>query len=86
MDGEPEDWADSPQETAELDMQMYIDDSSAGVEHERREGGTTAQERPASDEESEDVLEETPEFLQETPEHERLWFEQQPPRDFDFDK
>jgi hypothetical protein len=33
---------------------------------------------------AEDVLEETPEFLQETPEHERLWFEQKPPRDFDF--
>ena len=33
----------------------------------------------------EDVLEETPEFLQETPEHDRLWFEQKPPRDFDFD-
>ena len=35
---------------------------------------------------AEDVLEETPEFLQETPEHERLWFEQKPPRDFDWDK
>jgi hypothetical protein len=32
----------------------------------------------------EDVLEETPEFLQETPEHDRLWFEQKPPKDFDF--
>jgi len=32
----------------------------------------------------EDVLEETPEFLQQTPEHEGLWFEQRPPRDFDF--
>lgn len=32
-----------------------------------------------------DVLEETPDFLQETPEHDRLWFEQKPPRDFDFD-
>jgi hypothetical protein len=40
---------------------------------------------PADEEpESEDVLEETPEFLQETPEHDRLWFEQKPPRDFDF--
>ena len=29
-------------------------------------------------------LEETPDFLQETPEHDRLWFEQRPPRDFDF--
>jgi hypothetical protein len=33
-----------------------------------------------------DVLEETPDFLQETPEHDRLWFEQKPPRDFDWDK
>jgi hypothetical protein len=37
---------------------------------------------PQSDE---DVLEETPEFLQDTPDHDRLWFEQRPPRDFDFD-
>jgi hypothetical protein len=37
---------------------------------------------PAADD---DVLEETPDFLQETPEHDRLWFEQKPPRDFDFD-
>jgi hypothetical protein len=40
---------------------------------------------PADEEpEGDDVLEETPEFLQETPEHDRLWFEQKPPRDFDF--
>jgi hypothetical protein len=40
---------------------------------------------PADEEPGEDdVLEETPEFLQETPEHDRLWFEQRPPRDFDF--
>jgi hypothetical protein len=32
-----------------------------------------------------DVLEETPEFLQDTPDHDRLWFEQKPPKDFDFD-
>ena len=43
--------------------------------------------RPAEDaapDAEADVLEETPEFLQETPEHDRLWFEQRPPRDFDF--
>jgi hypothetical protein len=34
---------------------------------------------------TEDVLQETPEFLEETPEHDRLWFEQKPPKDFDFD-
>ena len=32
-----------------------------------------------------DPLEDTPDFLEETPEHDRLWFEQRPPRDFDFD-
>jgi len=40
---------------------------------------------PADEEPGEhDVLEETPEFLEETPEHDRLWFEQKPPRDFEF--
>jgi hypothetical protein len=33
----------------------------------------------------EDVLEETPEFLEDMPEQDRLWFEQRPPKDFDFD-
>jgi hypothetical protein len=43
---------------------------------------------PADDEgdepEAEDELDQTPDFLQETPEHDRLWFEQKPPKDFDF--
>ncbi|MBV8990560.1 MAG: hypothetical protein JO372_18570 [Solirubrobacterales bacterium] len=34
---------------------------------------------------TDDMLEETPEFLQDTPEDSRLWFEQRPPKDFDFD-
>jgi len=41
------------------------------------------EQRPAEGEE--DVLEETPEFLEEAPEADRLWFEQKPPKDFDFD-
>jgi hypothetical protein len=44
------------------------------------------EERPAPAPEEDDVLEETPEFLQETPEHDRLWFEQKPPRGFDWDR
>jgi hypothetical protein len=43
------------------------------VEAEHREG------------QDDDMLEETPEFLHDAPEHDRLWFEQRPPRDFDFD-
>jgi hypothetical protein len=33
----------------------------------------------------EDVLEETPDFLEDAPEDDELWFEQRPPKDFDFD-
>jgi hypothetical protein len=40
---------------------------------------------PASDSSHEDVLEDTPEFLEESPEDDNLWFEQKPPKDFDFD-
>ena len=59
-------------------------------EPERESGAEAAADVEASDEPvppetaGEDVLEETPEFLQETPEHDRLWFEQKPPRDFEF--
>jgi hypothetical protein len=60
------------------------------VEEERDEvPADEALDRPREAEQpadSEDVLEETPDFLQETPEHDRLWFEQRPPRDFDWDK
>ena len=60
---------DEGPETAEYD-----------VEAEHREG-----EHAPAEAESDDMLEETPEFLQDAPEHDRLWFEQRPPRDFDFD-
>ncbi|MBA3867204.1 MAG: hypothetical protein H0X42_12815 [Solirubrobacterales bacterium] len=33
----------------------------------------------------EDVLEDTPDFLEDAPEDDDLWFEQKPPKDFDFD-
>jgi hypothetical protein len=58
---------------------------SAGQEHpgEDPPGGTAHDEHGET---PEDVLEETPDFLRETPEQERLWFEQRPPRDFDFKK
>ena len=48
--------------------------------------GVDEPEETAAGDRGDDVLEETPDFLQETPEHDRLWFEQRPPRDFDFDK
>ena len=56
-----------------------------GAQPDRARRSRDADVVPADEEpEGDDVLEETPEFLQETPEHDRLWFEQKPPRDFDF--
>ncbi|HET7379442.1 MAG TPA: hypothetical protein VFJ24_05320 [Gaiellales bacterium] len=48
--------------------------------------GPTDDQAADNEELAEDVLEETPDFLRETPEQERLWFEQRPPRDFDFNE
>jgi hypothetical protein len=65
--------------TAQHDVERtFADEDARGAE-------PPAAEHPAADDEGEDVLEETPEFLQDTPDHDRLWFEQRPPRDFDFD-
>jgi hypothetical protein len=37
------------------------------------------------EEAGEDPLEETPDFLENTPDQDQLWFEQRPPKDFNFD-
>jgi hypothetical protein len=51
-------------------------------EAEAEPAGESDADAPRHDE---DVLEETPDFLEETPEDDQLWFEQKPPKDFDFD-
>ena len=68
---------DEPESPAEPEEREEVE-----VDQPASESGPPA-DRPA---EGEDVLEETPDFLQETPEHDRLWFEQKPPRDFDLDR
>jgi hypothetical protein len=81
----------SEQETriVSTDPAPVADEAAAPVDDwlEPEPDVTDADDAAADDpaDEPEDVLEETPEFLQETPEHDRLWFEQKPPRDFDFD-
>jgi hypothetical protein len=57
-------------------------DHKTDSEGEKPAGG----EQASGEEPVEDVLEETPDFLRETPEQDRLWFEQRPPRDFDFNE
>jgi hypothetical protein len=75
------------QETTEFDVEKHIAETRHLPDVAPPAPETPAPPAPAppppADEE--DVLEETPEFLQDTPEHDRLWFEQRPPKDFDFD-
>ena len=66
-------------ETAEYDVESTFENAAPDT------GGPETSGTPESPAATDDVLEETPEFLQDTPDHDRLWFEQKPPRDFDFD-
>jgi hypothetical protein len=78
---------DDEEDSAEL---PHVDDEPSD-EHE----GATPEAPPEREEEDEppapasgsahDALEDTPEFLEDAPEDDNLWFEQKPPKDFDFD-
>ena len=69
--------AEEPADEPALDVHQPTVEFSVEDAHDEPEA-------PEEPEDPADELEETPEFLQETPEHDRLWFEQKPPRDFDF--
>ncbi|HEX2085024.1 MAG TPA: hypothetical protein VHF89_05035 [Solirubrobacteraceae bacterium] len=72
--------AAAPPPPAQPTEQYSVEDLEELRRDEPAEDVVPADEDP----EAEDVLDETPDFLQEAPEHDRLWFEQRPPRDFDF--
>ena len=72
----PPDPATAPERGGAHDEAHFLEQET--VEHD-------VEAEHASEAEQDDMLEETPEFLQDTPDHDRLWFEQRPPRDFDLD-
>jgi hypothetical protein len=75
-------------ETVEYDVEQEHAQAAETEHAESAESAESADNERAEDSEKEpgeDVLEETPEFLQDTPDHDRLWFEQRPPKDFDFE-
>jgi hypothetical protein len=90
---EPEPWLE--EDPDEVPFHEALDHRNAAAaqptseftpEEAAEAAGVAPADAAAPDGAAEDVLEETPDFLQETPEHDRLWFEQRPPRDFDFDQ
>ena len=86
---EDDDFWDEKRLSDELDQALegpLAEDEEEEPRPRRRGGGRGAEEAPrAKAEDEEDVLEETPDFLEESPEDDELWFEQKPPKDFDFD-
>jgi hypothetical protein len=89
-DEEDDDFWDEKRLSDELDQAL-----EAPVEVEEEEEDAVFEPEPAPEAKpepkepahspDEDVLEETPDFLEEAPEDDQLWFEQKPPKDFDFD-
>ncbi|MGN6276325.1 MAG: hypothetical protein ACTHNP_10430 [Solirubrobacterales bacterium] len=71
---------EAPVPTAEPASPIFDVEEEEDEEHEEED-------RPDYDPDTghEDVLEDTPDFLEDAPEDDDLWFEQRPPKDFDFD-
>lgn len=92
-DDEDDDFWDERRLSDELDQALEApseldDEPREDEEEEDDEEHEPVAEEPAETEaerHNEDVLEETPDFLEEAPEDDQLWFEQKPPKDFDFD-
>jgi hypothetical protein len=78
----------SSDESLEWEMpgDRQVDPHEPRGEVRKDEGSSGTELAQGADTPVEDVLEETPDFLRDTPEQERLWFEQRPPRDFDFNE
>jgi hypothetical protein len=77
---------DVPQKQGTAEDSLEWEVPGEGIAHGGGQAEDVLPNGESGDESVEDVLEETPDFLSDTPEQERLWFEQRPPRDFDFDK
>jgi hypothetical protein len=90
---EEDDFFDEKRLSDELDQALEAPVEPAREsesESEEIETGPAEEDGPEDEhidegEHDEDVLEETPDFLEEAPEDDQLWFEQKPPKDFDFD-
>lgn len=72
----------APEDEPEVE---YLEEQEAPEEPEVEAADASEDDGPAAAFfDQEDPLEGTPDFLEETPDHDRLWFEQKEPKDFDF--
>jgi CapZ-interacting protein len=93
LDEEDDDFWSEQRLSDELDQALeapLVEEDEPAAEADREEpseehGQPKPQANYDPDTGHEDVLEDTPEFLEDAPEDDELWFEQKPPKDFDFD-
>lgn len=79
LDESAPDAAEAEPEAPEPEPEVEFEPEATGSEEV-----TEPVEEDADFFDQDDPLEATPDFLEETPEHDRLWFEQKPPKDFEF--
>jgi hypothetical protein len=79
--------SDELDQALEAPLSERLEEEEAPVKADDDFEGEDEQSRPNFDPDTghEDVLEDTPDFLEDAPEDDELWFEQRPPKDFDFD-
>jgi hypothetical protein len=88
---EADDFFDEQRLSDELDQALEApvraepEEEELELEAEGEDELEEEEEPPVARRDDEDLLEETPDFLEEAPEDDQLWFEQKPPKDFDFD-
>jgi hypothetical protein len=82
----PTEEAEAVVEVTEVDEDVEEEDSGefAAADDEGEEEDLE-EDKEAPGQPKEDLLEDTPDFLEDAPEDDNLWFEQKPPKDFDFD-
>ena len=76
---------EAPVSEPEPDAPEEEEPESAELSVAEEEPEPTAEAESTAARQDDDVLEDTPDFLEESPEDDQLWFEQKPPKDFDFD-
>jgi hypothetical protein len=84
-EAEAEDDDEALEEDEEFEEASEEHEIPAPAEPENDEDDSDDDEPAAPASSHEDVLEDTPDFLEDAPEDDNLWFEQKPPKDFDFD-
>jgi hypothetical protein len=80
------DLEDAEEDSGEYEIEEDAPEAAVeDVEEDASEASAAEEDAEDNSEEHEDVLEDTPDFLEDAPEDDSLWFEQKPPKDFDFD-